>query len=62
LSTDAYFRGGCVLHEAMHASNATMTADVYSGWLGHAKASPGYPGTTPLINADSYTTLAMELS
>jgi hypothetical protein len=62
LSTDAYFRGGCVLHEAMHASNATMTADVYSGWLGHAKASPGYPGATPLINADSYTTLAMELS
>ncbi len=62
LSTDAYFKGGCVLHEAMHASNATMTVDSYSGWLGHAKATAGYPGATPLVNADSYATIAMELS
>ncbi|HZP60616.1 MAG TPA: DUF4157 domain-containing protein [Opitutaceae bacterium] len=61
-STDPYFRGGCVLHEAMHASNATMTVDSYSGWQGHAQRTPGYPGATPLINADSYVGLAIELS
>jgi hypothetical protein len=61
-STDPYFRGGCVLHEAMHASDATMTVDSYSGWQGHAQATPGYPGATPLINADSYVGLAIELS
>jgi hypothetical protein len=61
-STDPYFKGGCVLHEAMHASNAIMTVDSYSGWQGHATPTAGYPGVTPLFNADSYTTLAMELS
>jgi hypothetical protein len=63
-STDAVFRAGCVLHEAMHASDATITAaaDSYSGWFGHSSSTPGYPGATPLANADSYTTLAIELS
>ena len=62
-AADAYFKGGCVLHEAMHASNASMDVDSYSGWLGHAaKGTAGYPGTAPLKNADSYTTLAIELS
>ena len=60
----AIYRGGCVLHEAMHASDASMTAaaDSYSGWFGHSGSTPGYPGPSPLANADSYTTLAMELS
>lgn len=61
-STDAVFRAGCVLHEAMHASDASMTGDEYSGWFGHSSSTPAYPGTAPLTNADSYTTLAMELS
>ena len=61
-STDPYFKGGCVLHESMHASNAVMTEDSYSGWQGHATKTPGYPGANPLNNADSYTSLAIELS
>jgi hypothetical protein len=61
-TNDAVFRAGCVLHEAMHASDASMTADSYSGWFGHSGSTGGYPGATPLTNADSYTTLAMELS
>jgi hypothetical protein len=63
-TNDANFRAGCVLHEAMHASNATMGAatDSYSGWFGHSSATAGYPGPNPMANADSYTTLAMELS
>jgi hypothetical protein len=62
-AADPYFKGGCVLHEAMHASSASMDVDSYSGWLGHAaKGTAGYPGATPLKNADSYTTLAIELS
>lgn len=61
-TADAVFRAGCVLHEAMHASDATMTADDYSGWFGHSGATAGYPGATPMTNADSYTTLCMELS
>ena len=60
--TDPVIRAGCVLHEAIHASDATMTADDYSGWFGHSGSTAGYPGATPLTNADSYTTLAMELS
>ena len=59
---DAVYRAGCVLHEAIHASDASMTADDYSGWFGHSGSTAGYPGASPLANADSYTTLAMELS
>lgn len=64
LASNAVFRAGCVLHEAMHASNASMSAaaDTYSGWFGNSSSMPGYPGASPLANADSYTTLAMELS
>jgi hypothetical protein len=61
-STDPIFKAGCVLHEAMHASDANLTVDSYSGWMGHSSATPGYPGASPLINADSYTTLALELA
>jgi hypothetical protein len=46
----------------MHASDASMTVDSYSGWFGHSSSTAGYPGGSPLTNADSYTTLAMELS
>jgi Domain of unknown function (DUF4157) len=53
---------GCILHEAMHASDAAFTGDFYSGWFSHSTSTPGYPGPTPLVNADSYATLAMELS
>jgi hypothetical protein len=61
---DPIFRAGCVLHESMHASDASMGAatDSYSGWFGHSSTTAGYPGPNPLANADSYTTLAMELS
>jgi len=47
----------CVLHESLHASMAFMTVDNY-------KVNPGYPGvgTEPLLNAESYTKLAMDLS
>jgi hypothetical protein len=61
-TNNAVYRGGCALHEAMHASNASMTGDVYSGWFGNSGSTAGYPGASPLTNADSYTTLAMELS
>jgi hypothetical protein len=47
----------CVLHESLHAAMSFMTVDNY-------KVNPGYPGvgTEPLLNAESYTHLAMELS
>jgi hypothetical protein len=60
--SDAVAKAGCVLHEAMHASDATMNTDSYSGWQGRAKQTPGYPGATPLTNADSYASLAMDMS
>jgi Domain of unknown function (DUF4157) len=59
---DTIVRASCVLHEALHACDSSMTDDLYSGWFGHSGSTAGYPGNTPLINADSYTTLAMELS
>ena len=59
---DAVFRAGCVLHETFHASFADFTGDSYSGWHGHSGSTSGYPGAAPEKNADSYTTLAMELA
>jgi len=60
------FQAGCVLHEAFHAtfSGMTPTHDFYSGWHGASSSTPGYPGTglDPLLNADSYTSLVMDLS
>ncbi len=60
------FQAGCALHETFHATFSGMTAahDFYSGWHGHAGATAGYPGAgiDPLLNADSYTTLVMDLS
>jgi hypothetical protein len=62
--SDPVFIAGCVLHEAFHAAFSNFTVDQYSGWHGHAGGMPTYPGagTDPLLNADSYTTLVMELS
>lgn len=60
------FQAGCVLHESFHAafSRFTTAHDRYSGWYGRSGSSADYPGTGigPLLNADSYTTLAMDLS
>ncbi len=58
------FQAGCILHESFHAAFANFTVDEYSGWHGISSSTPTYPGagTDPLLNADSYTTLAMDLS
>lgn len=58
------FQAGCVLHESFHATFARFAVDSYSGWHGNSSSTAGYPGTgiDPLINADSYTTLVMDLS
>ncbi|HKE00779.1 MAG TPA: hypothetical protein VKE69_07215 [Planctomycetota bacterium] len=40
-----------VLHEAFHASFDAFSGDSYS-------SEPGYPGTVPVSNADSYATFA----
>jgi hypothetical protein len=62
--TDWRFQAGCVLHESFHAAFTNFTPDLYSGWHSVSTSTPGYPGTKkePLLNADSYTTLVMELS
>ena len=54
----------CVLHESLHAAFPNFTVDQYSGWHGRANPTPGYPGTgtEPLLNADSYTSLVIDLS
>jgi hypothetical protein len=61
---DAVFRAGCVLHESLHAAFSRFTVDEYSGWHGHSGSTATYPGAgvDPLLNADSYTTLVMDLS
>jgi hypothetical protein len=61
---DAVYRAGCVLHESLHAAFPRFEVDHYSGWHGHAGGTAPYPGpgTDPLLNADSYTTLVMDLS
>lgn len=63
-TTSPIVRAGCVLHESFHATFARMGVDFYSGWHGHSWSTPGYPGTgiDPLLNADSYTSLVMDLS
>ena len=61
---DPVYRAGCVLHESFHAAFSRFTIDHYSGWRGHSGSSlpfPG-PGTDPLLNADSYTSLVIDLS
>jgi hypothetical protein len=54
----------CVLHESFHAAFTRFTVDSYSTGHGTSEATPGYPGAgvDPLLNADSYTTLVMDLS
>lgn len=61
---DAIYRAGCLLHESLHAAFSNFTVDEYSGWHGHSGSTATYPGTgtDPLLNADSYTTLTMDLS
>ena len=63
-TADFIYRAGCVLHECLHASFSGFTVDEYSGWHGHSGSTPTYPGagTDPLLNADSYTSLVMDLS
>lgn len=60
------YQAGVVLHESFHAAFTGFTAavDRYSGWHGASGSTPGYPGagTDPLLNADSYTSLVMDLS
>ncbi len=58
------YQAGVVLHESFHAAFSRFTPDFYSGWHGFSGATAGYPGTgtDPLLNADSYTTLVMDLS
>ena len=58
------FQAGCALHEAFHARYSNFGYDFYSGWHGKSSSSAGYPGAgiVPLLNADSYTTIAMDLS
>ena len=60
----AVYRAGCVLHESFHATFSRFTIDEYSGWHGNSGNTATYPGTgtDPLLNADSYTTLCMDLS
>jgi hypothetical protein len=62
--TSSVYQAGCVLHEALHAAFPRFTVDEYSGWHGASGATATYPGTgtDPLLNADSYTTLVMDLS
>lgn len=57
-------RSGCVLHESFHAAFSRFTVDHYSGRHGTIQSDATYPGTgvEPLLNADSYTTLVMDLS
>jgi len=59
---DPIYQLGCVLHEAFHSAFSDFSTDSYSGWNGHSGSSPGYPGSEPLKNADSYTTLVLDLS
>jgi len=61
---DWRYQAGCVLHESLHAAFSNFTPDQYSGWHGVSESTATYPGTgtDPLLNADSYTTLVMDLS
>jgi hypothetical protein len=58
------FIARCVLHEAFHAAFSRFVVDHYSDGHGTSTADADYPGAgvDPLLNADSYTTLAMDLS
>ncbi|HUG09320.1 MAG TPA: DUF4157 domain-containing protein [Acidimicrobiia bacterium] len=62
--TNWIYQAGCVLHEAFHAAFSRFTVDEYSGWHGASSSTATYPGTgtDPLLNADSYTKLIMDLS
>jgi Domain of unknown function (DUF4157) len=55
------FQAGCVLHEAFHSAFSDFSGDSYSGWGGISSSTPGYPGSDPLKNADSYTSMVIDL-
>jgi len=62
---DWHYQAGVVLHETFHAAFSGFAVDKYSGWHGFAGGvAADYPGggVDPLLNADSYTTLVMDLS
>ena len=63
-SGNLIYQAGCVLHEAFHATFSRFTVDEYSGWHGNSGSSATYPGTgtDPLLNADSYTSMIIDLS
>ena len=63
-TADAVYRAATALHESLHAAFPRFTIDHYSGWHGHAGGTAPYPGpgTDPLLNADSYTSLVIDLS
>jgi hypothetical protein len=60
-TTSADFQAGCIFHEAFHSAFTDFTGDSYSGWGGISSSTPGYPGSDPLKNADSYTSLVIDL-
>ncbi|MEO8568249.1 MAG: DUF4157 domain-containing protein, partial [Ginsengibacter sp.] len=60
-SSDVEFQSYCPIHEAYHAAFSSFDADSYSGWNGHWSSTSGYPGSDPLHNADSYTTVIYDL-
>jgi hypothetical protein len=60
-TSDPIYQAGCTLHEAFHSAFSDFTGDSYSGWGGHSSSTAGYPGTSPLKNADSYASLVIDL-
>ena len=59
--SDPVYQSGCVLHEAFHSAFSSFSGDSYSGWGGHSGSTSGYPGSSPLTNADSYASLVIDL-
>ena len=61
---DVVYRTACVVHESFHSAFSFMAIDNYSGWHGHSDTTDVYPGPgiDPLLNADSYATLVIDLS
>lgn len=60
-TTNPDFTAGCVLHESFHSAFSDFSGDSYSGWGGISSSTAGYPGSAPLTNSDSYTSLVIDL-
>jgi hypothetical protein len=60
-SSNTTFRSACTLHESFHSAFSSFDHDSYSGWNGISSSTSGYPGSNSLTNADSYTTLILDL-